>query len=357
MITTMQTTYILSSTIIGFSIITVPRRLAEEVGTPDVWISIILGWIISLLIGLLITNFALRYQGKTFFDFSKQLAGKGIGTILCIIFIFYALLISGFEIRMMGEVTKFYLLENTPIEVILISMLWVGSYAAMGGINLIARLIQLLAPITFIIFFIVIIMGLKMFQTENILPVLGHGVIPVVKGIPPTLFTISGVEFIMIWIAFMKHPKKAKKAVFWGTAIPTALNLTATILTIGALSINGARADTYPLISFVKQYEYVGIFFERFESFLLIVWIIQIFFTYVLTHYTASLGLSQLFGKKLKPFVLLFLPIIYLIALFPRNLIDVFALETYAGYYGLIIMGVFIAIFFIGSKIKLKKKR
>ncbi len=353
----MQTIYLLSSTIIGFGIITIPRNLAEAVGTPDVWISIILGWIISLLIGLFCTNIALRFQGKTFFDFSKQLAGKGIGTILCIILIFYAILISSFEIRMMGEVTKFYLLENTPIEAILISMLWVGSYAVMGGINSLARLIQLLAPITFIVFFLVIIMGIKLFQTENILPVLGHGVIPVVKGIPPGFFVNSGVEFIMIWIAFMKHPKKAKKVVFFGTAIPTALNLTATILIIGALSINGVKADTYPLISFVKQYEYVGIFFERFESFLLIVWLIQIFFTYLLTHYTASLGLSQLFGKKLKPFVLLFLPIIYLIALFPGNLLDVFALQTYIGNYSLII-SVIIPIFLIGIiMIKLKKKR
>ncbi|MCY8222496.1 endospore germination permease [Bacillus haynesii] len=355
-ITTVQTIYLVSSTIIAVGILTLPRVLAEEVGTPDMWISIILGGIFSLLTGFLVISLALRFPRKTFFDFSRQLAGRGAGSILSIMFVSYAILLGSFEIRSMGEVTQFYLLESTPIEPLMISMLWVGTYVVTGGINPIARLFELLAPITFMIFFLVIIMGVKMFHTENLLPVLGQGFIPVLKGVTPTFLTNSGIEFMMIWTAFMKEPQKAKRVIFWGIGLPISLYLTAIVIIIGALSLNGTKVETWPLITLIQQYEYRGILFERFESFLLIVWLIQIFATYVICHYIASLGLSQLFGKKLTPFVLIVLPFLYLTALFPQSINDVFAMGDMIGYYSLVVSVAFPVLLLGAARLKGERK-
>ncbi|MGR5954047.1 GerAB/ArcD/ProY family transporter [Bacillus paranthracis] len=37
--------------------------------------------------------------------------------------------------------------------------------------------------------------------------------------------------------------------------------------------------------------------FERFESLLLVIWIMQIFATYTISYYAAALGLAQLFKR------------------------------------------------------------
>ncbi|WP_249650817.1 GerAB/ArcD/ProY family transporter, partial [Lysinibacillus sp. D4A3_S15] len=72
---------------------------------------------------------------------------------------------------------------------------------------------------------------------------------------------------------------------------------------LGALSIEGFKTSTWPTIELMRSFEIPGLIFERFESFLLVIWIMQIFATFTITYYTAALGLSQLFKKSMHPFL------------------------------------------------------
>ena len=69
--------------------------------------------------------------------------------------------------------------------------------------------------------------------------------------------------------------------------------------------------------------------FERFESLLLVIWIMQIFTTFTITYYAAALGLAQLF-KKIHPFVYGLVPIIYVIAMVPKISMTYLNLEIWS---------------------------
>lgn len=74
-------------------------------------------------------------------------------------------------------------------------------------------------------------------------------------------------------------------------------------MVIGALSVDGVVTRTWPTIDLTRTFEMPGLIFERFESLLLVIWIMQMFTSFNISHYAAALGLSQLSNKNIYPFM------------------------------------------------------
>ena len=122
-------------------------------------------------------------------------------------------------------------------------------------------------------------------------------------------------------------------------------------MVVGAFSVDGVITRTFPTIDLVRSFELRGVFFERFESLFLVIWIMQIFTTYTICHYGAALGLAQLTGKNIHPFIYGLLPVIYIIAMIPKNINELFKLSDFIGYLSLFLIRVNdAAAYFLKSK-------
>lgn len=66
-IITTQAIITVSSTIISVGILTLPRTATEAMGTPDAWIAVILGGIISMVFGYGVIKFNQCFPRKTFY--------------------------------------------------------------------------------------------------------------------------------------------------------------------------------------------------------------------------------------------------------------------------------------------------
>lgn len=151
-ITTSQTAVIITNFLLGTGILTLPRTSVDEVGTPDVWITLILGGLVALLAAVIMVKLNHQYPDKTFYEYSQDIIGKWIGSLISLFFVSYLLAHSGFQVRSMLEIIRFFLLEGTPRWAIVMIFLWVGLYLIIGGLSSIARLFQIVLPITFILF-------------------------------------------------------------------------------------------------------------------------------------------------------------------------------------------------------------
>ncbi|MER3119563.1 GerAB/ArcD/ProY family transporter, partial [Bacillus subtilis] len=143
---------------------------------------------------------------------------------------------SGFQVRSMLEIIRFFLLEGTPRWAVAMVFLWVGLYLIVGGLSSIARLFQIVLPITFILFLLVVFMSIGIFDVDNLRPVLGEGIGPVLKGIKVTALSFSGIEIILILMPFMNQPRKAIHTIMIGIAIPLLFYMITVVMVIGALS-------------------------------------------------------------------------------------------------------------------------
>ena len=354
-ITTPQTAVIVINFILGTGILTLPRTSVEKGHTSDVWLTVILGGLIAMMAGIIMVKLSLQFPEKTFYQYSQEIVGKWIGILLSLLIVGYFLTNSGFQIRSLTEVTKYLLLEGTPTWAIIMPFMWASLYLIRGGINPIARIFEIILPITVILFLIVAFMSIKIFEVDNLRPVLGSGITPVLKGIKTTALAFTGPEIMLLILAFMKEPNKAGKAVLVGITIPLFIYVITVVMVIGALSVDGVVTRTWPTLDLIRSYELTGLVFERFDSLLLVIWIMQMFTTFTIAHYAAALGMAQLFKKSIHPFIYGLLPVMYLISMIPKNINDVFKLGDTVGHIALILFGFLPLLLLIISKIKGRK--
>lgn len=330
-ISTPQAAVVVTNFILATGILSLPRTSVEKVKTPDVWITVILGGLIMMIAGVIMVKLSQQFPGKTFFQYNQEILGKWFGKLLSLVIICYFISIAGYQVRSMAEVTNFFLLESTPIWAIIMPFMWIGLYLIIGGINSIARMFEIILPITIFFCLLVLLMSFKLFEIDNLRPVLGSGFIPVLKGLKTTTLAYSGPEIMLLLVAFMSQPNKAVKAVLIGTFIPLLFYVFLVIMVIGALSIDGVVVRTWPSIDLIRSFEMPGLIFERFESMILAIWIMQIFTSFTISFYAAALGLSQLFHKNIKFFIYCLLPIIFIIAMTPHSINELFKFENILG--------------------------
>ncbi|WP_044642994.1 spore germination protein [Risungbinella massiliensis] len=354
-IATSQAAIVIINYILAAGILTIPRTATEKVQTPDSWISIIIGGLLALIVGIVIVKLSQQFPEKTFYQYNQEIVGKWLGGLLSLLTIIYFFVLSAFEVRTMAEVTEYFLLEGTPIWAIIMPFMWVGFYLIIDGMNPIARLFDLIFPITVIIFLLVAFMSFGIFELDNLRPVLGMGVSPVLKGLKTTALAYLGPEIMLLLVAFMKQPNKGIQAVMIGIFIPMIMYVITIVMSIGAFSVDGVVTRTWPAIDLMRSFEVQGLVFERFESLLLVIWIMQIFSTFTITYYAASLGLAQVFKRDIRPFIYGLLPVIYLIAMIPKNTNDLFKLGDIVGNGALYLFGVLPLLLLIGAKWKERK--
>ncbi|TYR80749.1 GerAB/ArcD/ProY family transporter [Priestia megaterium] len=354
-LTSIQMAVALAMTIIGVGIVTIPRVSAEEVQTPDIWISMILGGGICIVATFFITKLCQQFEGMTIYQFSPILVGKWLGFICNIFMITYFTLIVGYQARTMAEVIRVYLLDKTPLEVIIIVFTSVGVYSIISGIYPIVKLLQAYFPV--VLLFVLFMLGLSLINIDfnNLRPVLGEGFKPVIKGIKPTALSLSGIEIYLVLMAYMKQPEKAMKSAIIGVLIPVILYILILLAVIGVMTVEEVRLLTWPTIELVKSIEMKYLILERFESFFIILWMITTFTSFIMNFYLASLGLSQVFKKKYKSFVYSLLPVIYLCAIYPKDINGVFKWGDYLGNMAILIAGIIPVLFLIVVFIRRKR--
>ncbi|MGG2026571.1 GerAB/ArcD/ProY family transporter [Gottfriedia sp. S16(2024)] len=331
-ISTNQTVMLIVNFIFGAGILILPRSVTDKVKTPDGWISVIISGLLITLLAFLLVMLCKQYPNETYFQFTQKIIGKWLGISLSILIIIYYICLSALEVRVMAETTRLFLLQGTPNWAILIPFLWVGLYLVLGGINPIARILEIIFPITVFFFLLVIFLGIGIIEIDNLRPVLGNGIKPVLNGLKTTSLSFSGFEVILFIYMFMKDKTKISRTIMFGIGIPFIFYTITVVAVVGAFSVDGVLLQTWPVLTYIRSYDIQGLFVERFDSLLLVIWIMQIFGTFIIAFYICSLGMAQIFNKKsIKPFLFGTLPFIYIIAMIPKDINQTFVLGDTIG--------------------------
>lgn len=95
--------------------------------------------------------------------------------------------------------------------------------------------------------------------------------------------------------------------------------------------MEGVLSRTWPFLDLARSFEVEYLLLERFESLLLTIWIMQIFATFSIAFYCASLGVSQILNSSYSKMLFILLPFIYLLSQIPKNLNELFSFGTVIG--------------------------
>ncbi|WLD92751.1 endospore germination permease [Alkalihalobacillus sp. AL-G] len=322
--------------VIGVGILSLPRLLSTATNFLDGWISIIIGGIVAIFFTWIVAKLASRFPRQTFFTYASSIISTPVAFALTLMMSIDLLLFTAYEIRSIAVISKHYLFDRTPVEVISFTFLLVVVYAVSNSRVAILRLNVMFLPIIFFVALLVCVMNIKLFEISNLLPVFQSEWTGYLQGGKESFFSFAGFEILLFYIALMNQPKRAPKFAALGMSIPLFLYLVLHLTTIGVFSYQVTASLTYPTIELAKEVVIPGGFFERFESIFFTIWIMAIFITTTMAFDVTLIALSSLFKKiKKRTWIIMITPVIYLAAMLPQSYAELGKFGSFISYTGL----------------------
>lgn len=321
-------------TILATAILIVPSITAKYAKN-DMWLSPI--W--ASLTGYLTVYLAFRlhrlYPKQTPIQYSERILGKILGKVVGFSILFFYLHALGSIGREYAEFIVGAFLTQTPISLVIATLILLCGFTVRGGVEVIGRSAQLFFPVFVFPLVVMIFLLMPELDPENILPVLEQGMKPSLLGAIVPMSWFSQVFLISFLLPFLTDQVKGKK---WGMISVLAVMLTLVITNLIVLFIFGGDTSSmvYPLMA-VARYISIADFFENMESAVMAIWVVGAFVKVSVFYYAAALGTAQ--WLNLSDFRPIVLPLGFLISLisfwdvpnFPEL---VHYLETVLPFYG-----------------------
>ena len=334
---------LISSTIMGVIVISLPN-IAIESAHEGALLSTIMASILATIFAVSMNILGNRFPKKTIIEYLVSLMGKPLGKSLGFILIIYFTSTTAVILRVFSDALKGLLLHNTPLEVIMISMLLTVVYLCLNGINGITKLSELFLPIIILSLLLVIGLSASNFNFVRLRPVLLPSLWQSIKAIPNLASVFLGYEIILVVTPFVARNKSTIPNTLIGIGIPSVLYILLVIMAIGVFGLRPTQQMNYPTITLARRINFPGAFAERFDIFFVMLWTLAAFISVANFFYISSLSIVRLFTlRNYQPFVYFLAPIVYMLAILPQDRPEIKLINTYVGY-----LGIGISVFAIG---------
>jgi spore germination protein (amino acid permease) len=313
--------------IVGVGIFSSPKEIIDKVGS-DAWMVTLIGGMVIFLLMYLMHMVMKKNDFEDLTNILQNNFGKFIGGAFAIIFAGYSIFIVSLGMREFVEVIKLYLLRQTPTEFILIVTILTGTYLIRGEIGDLVKFNEISFWVMFIPAISVLILTTINVDFTNLLPVLNNKPSDYFKASRYILFCFGGIEIAYLILPYVKNKNNSVGVIKKSIIFVTAFYIIIMILVVGVFSRAQSRILLWPTISMIKSLDIPGTFIERWEGIVMAFWILFYFTTFVNTYFFSGEIIKNVFKlKDIKLSSLLIMPIIYVIALYPENIGELYALQ------------------------------
>lgn len=337
-LTSKQLIFIIFGSTVATGILSLPRSITAVAGY-DAWISIILGVCVPLTSLFLIERLGRKFPDLTMVEITQLLFGKTIGFLLVLGFISYTVFFESVVLRIATEVTSTFALRRTPIPVIALLISIAVIYIATKGAKTVGRLNELLFYVLLLDFVLVLLALNTGIDFTNIMPIGGRGFLAIAQGLVPTSYAYAGVEILFLIYFMVDRKSEVLKAGAIAVVLSMIFYLFVTLVCLLVFGADIMKIFLWPTLILIKTIEMPVI--ERLDFFFLAIWAGLAFRPVTNMCFAASCSLTQVLGlneEKYYPFTVIILTVlIYILALIPGDIVQVFKFSTYAGYTFLVI--------------------
>ncbi|MCY6369853.1 GerAB/ArcD/ProY family transporter [Clostridium ganghwense] len=315
-------------TVIGTGSFSYSRELSERVGSEG-WIVILFtGVIVAILLYLVHKAIQLNNYDRLL-DILHNNFGNIFGNFIAVLIAISGIFVVALQMRIFIEVTKMYLLEKTPTEFMIFTMILTGTFFIRGEFESIIRFNEIAFWLTFIPILLTIPFILKGGDFTNILPVFTYEPIEYLKASKTSFFSFLGFGIIYMLFPYVKEKNKISKTVSrsLGFIVGFYLIITATSLVVFSKKYNSQLL--WPAISMFFTVDIPGAFVERWEGIAMVFWILFYFTTYINIYYFDAEIIRDVFHlEDTKISLMLIIPFIYAMALYPGNVAEVYDIQS-----------------------------
>ncbi|WP_423802264.1 GerAB/ArcD/ProY family transporter [Neobacillus sp. SAB-20_R2A] len=336
-ITTLQATTTLISTIIGVGVLPLPLFAVRSGDTGAPFVTLLgIGF---AAIGLFILAYlGIRHPDKTIIMYSEDIVGKWLGRFCSLFIISFFLVLTGLAAREFGAVVVTAVLRETPLEVTVIVMLSLACISCRNNINVFAYIHNFYFPIILAPALIVVALSLKNANILYLRPLVGNNFKEMMSGMLTISALLQGSFIITMIIPAMKNPQKALKASFWGIFISGGLYLLIVIATVSVFGPEEIKHLFWPTLELARTTSVPGNILQRLDVIFLAVWVTAVFTTLFSSYFFTIHSIKELFRlKDHKALSYFIMPIVFVLAMLPQNILHMYEVIQMIGRAGLVI--------------------
>jgi spore germination protein KB len=282
----------------------------------DAWLAILLGGLIGMVIIALVHFFVYRFPDKNMFQVFEFCIGRKITIVCTLMYIIYYLYLSSRVIRDFGELMATAILPNTPIEMMSLTFCLLMGYIMYLGFEVLARTSEVFTPYIFGFFLLLAIFLFASGSVEfnQIQPILGEGIKPVIKTAFTKLAFFPFGEMIAFSVIYasLTNKKYSLRVSIVGVGLATLLLSTSSLLMIVSLGVDSVSRSNFPLLSTARVVS-IGNFIERIDALVVFIIMLGVFIKGSLFFYAGLKGLEYIFNLPYRYFAL---PVSMIISLF-----------------------------------------
>jgi spore germination protein (amino acid permease) len=345
---------------IGIRIVTLPRDVARYAKN-DAWISMIIVYFVTLATAYAFYWIALQYPGLNFSQINEVVLGKVLGKVIMVAIGVYTISSVGLSLRVFAESIRIFLLDRTPLNLIMIIMILTVVLCLRSGIKTTSILFDILLPILLFFIAFLVILPITAADPKNILPVLHNGIKPVLRGAREIVDPVIACGIIGYVLPYFEQTKKESmiKYIFFSITLTSAIYLATLLLVIMIFGVNETQNLMFPTITIHKAIALQTQVFERAEAIFMTAWIPTTFTTLCCYYLVAVLNTKSLLNIK-KDNLIFYILIVstMFIANIPKDMAEMFRYLEYNAILAQILNLIYIPIFtfIVIYKVKRGKK-
>nr|WP_279233432.1 endospore germination permease [Desulfofundulus thermobenzoicus] len=268
-----------------------PPALVAGVAGRDAWLSVFMAFVYSLAVWLVAVALASRFHGQSLIHYSRRIAGPWLGGFLGLLFILFFFFMGFSLLRMLSDIMATAFMPYTPLVVFAVSAILPACYAVFCGLEVIARVNEILLPLGVGSLLFVGFGVLPDVDFAYFLPVLENGLGPVNWG---AILIFNFLGEIMVVLLLYPHVTDPQRVGMHGLMALTGLGaaLQIGVLAIGLFTPAITATMTYPALEMVRLIT-LGTMVTHLDVVMMMVWVGGIFIKLALVYYATVLGLAQ----------------------------------------------------------------
>ncbi|GKU23252.1 GerAB/ArcD/ProY family transporter [Clostridium folliculivorans] len=225
----------------------------------DAWIVILIALVVGLVYMWVYTEIQNKFPDKNYVAIIKLILGNKLGVIVAIMYIVPFFRHASRNAREFGELIIITLLPEAPLLIIVFIFISTSIFIIIKGVDTMARLSEIFFYI--IIFFMLFIYIFTYIsgnvEFKELLPVLGEGIKPVLKELPPVIMFPFGETYV--FLMYWNHAIEKNKVRKTGMKVIFFSGLLLCVSVIMDICVLGAEYTSIATVPFIEAMKLINI--------------------------------------------------------------------------------------------------
>jgi spore germination protein len=307
-------------TLLGQDFLNQPHYATKTCGASGYWTLLIaFGLIIPVI--FLITAFKRRFPKQNLLDTAVLTLGRPLALIANLLYLSIFLIYALLAIRDATDLVMSYLLDRTPLWVVLLCFLLGSGYIAINGFSGVIRMLSfVLIPTVFFRLFMQII-AFQQFSVSHLQPLLTTTPVKYLQG---GLLLTNGfmpVITVLLILHLIEQPRKLSATILGAAGCGSLFFLLEILGAIGVFGATFTQRFTWANLALIQRINIPYLVLEQIGPLFLVVWLVMFLCSMAFNFYLVAGGVKQLFPRfDYRLLVLILLAVVLVGGLFIPNM-------------------------------------